>query len=162
MPSTEADSPIINPASLDEDHIHVVAAIIWQQGNPQPPGQPTFLIAQRPKGKHLEDYWEFPGGKLESGESPWQALKRELAEEISILLTKASPFIQVYHRYPERNILLDVWLVEGYRGEVTSGEGQELRWIDLSQVDLYRLPAADVPVIDAIKSSAKAGIRRLP
>ena len=77
MPSTEADSPIINPTAIDPDHIHVVAAIIWQQDNPQP-GQLNFLIAQRPKGKHLADYWEFPGGKLEPGESPWQALQREL------------------------------------------------------------------------------------
>jgi len=156
MLSTEADSSIINPASVDEDHIHVVAAIIWQQGHPQAE-KPNFLIAQRAKGKHLEDYWEFPGGKLEPGESPWQALKRELAEEISIFPTKASPFIQVYHRYPERNILLDVWLVEEYRGEVMSGEGQQLRWTDLSQVHRYRLPAADLPVIEAIQSSAKAG-----
>ena len=161
MLSTEADSPILNPAAVDEDHIHVVAAIIWQQGNTQPE-KPNFLIAQRPKGKHLEDYWEFPGGKLEPGECPWQALKRELAEEISILPTKASPFIQVYHRYPERNILLDVWLVEEFHGEVFSGEGQQLRWIDLSQVDRYRLPAADLPVIEAIRSSAKAGTRCLP
>jgi 8-oxo-dGTP diphosphatase len=161
MLSTEADSPIINPAAVDEDHIHVVAAIIWQQNKPQP-GKLNFLIAQRPKGKHLEDYWEFPGGKLEPGESPWQALQRELAEEISILPTKASPYIQVYHRYPDRNILLDVWLVEEYRGEVMSGEGQQLRWINLSQVDRYRLPAADLPVIEAIKNSAKAETRYLP
>ena len=161
MLSTEADSLIINPAAVDEDHIHVVAAIIWQQDNPQS-GQQKFLIAQRPKGKHLEDYWEFPGGKLEPGESPWQALQRELAEEISILPTKASPYIRVYHRYPDRNILLDVWLVEEYRGEVVSGEGQLLRWINLSQVDRYRLPPADLPIIEAIKSSAKAGTRCLP
>lgn len=90
MPSIEADSPIINPVAVDEDHIHVVAGIIWQQGNP-PSGKRKFLIAQRPKGKHLEDYWEFPGGKLEPGESPWQALQRELEEEIGISPTKASP-----------------------------------------------------------------------
>jgi 8-oxo-dGTP diphosphatase len=165
MLSTEADSPIINPVAVDEDHTHVVAAIIWQQDDPHTGQQPEpqqFLIAQRPKGKHLEDYWEFPGGKLEPGESPWQALQRELTEEISILPTKASPYIQVYHRYPDRNILLDVWLVEEYRGEVVSAEGQQLRWINLSQVDRYRLPPADLPIIEAIKSSVKAGTRCLP
>ena len=161
MLSTEADPAIINPTAVDEDHIHVVAAIIWQQDNPQP-RQRNFLIAQRPKGKHLEDYWEFPGGKLEPGESPWQALQRELAEEISILPTKASPYLQVYHRYPDRNILLDVWLVEEYRGEVLSSEGQQLLWINLSQVDRYRLPPADLPVIEAIKNSAKAKTRCFP
>jgi 8-oxo-dGTP diphosphatase len=161
MPSTEADFPVINPASIDEDHIHVVAAIIWQQGNPQP-SQQKFLIAQRQKGKHLEDYWEFPGGKLEPGESPWQALQRELTEEISIMPTKAAPYLQVYHRYPDRNILLDTWLVEEYSGEVVPGEGQQLCWVDLSQIDRYRLPPADLPIIEAIKSSVKAGTRYLP
>ncbi|HUV21376.1 MAG TPA: 8-oxo-dGTP diphosphatase MutT [Gammaproteobacteria bacterium] len=161
MPSTEAESPVINPVSVDEDHIHVVAAIIWQQGKPQSSHR-KFLIAQRQKGKHLADYWEFPGGKLEPGESPWQALQRELEEEIGILPTKASPYLQVYHRYPQRNILLDTWLVEEYRGEIVSGEGQQLRWIELSQVDRYQLPPADLPIIEAIKNSAKAGSRCLP
>ena len=161
MPSIEADFPIINPATIDADHIHVVAAIIWQQSDPQS-NQQKFLIAQRQKGKHLEDYWEFPGGKLEPGESPWQALQRELAEEIGIMPTKAAPYLKVYHRYPDRNILLDTWVVEDYSGELVSGEGQQLCWVDLSQVDQYRLPPADLPIIEAIKSSVKAGTRYLP
>ena len=161
MPSTEADFPIINPATIDADHIHVVAAIIWQQSDPQS-NQQKFLIAQRQKGKHLEDYWEFPGGKLKPGESPWQALQRELAEEIGIMPTKAAPYLKVYHRYPDRNILLDTWVVDEYSGELVSGEGQQLCWVDLSQVDQYQLPPADLPIIEAIKSSVKAGTRYLP
>jgi 8-oxo-dGTP diphosphatase len=157
MPSTAADSPIVNPGSIDEDYIHVVAAIIWEPGDSQ-----RFLIAQRQKGKHLQDYWEFPGGKLELGESPRQALQRELQEEVNILLTRASPYMRVYYRYPERNILLDTWMVEEYRGDPVPGEQQLLRWIDLSQTDDYQFPPADIPIIEAIKSSAKAGIQRLP
>jgi 8-oxo-dGTP diphosphatase len=157
MPSTAADSPIVNPGSIDEDYIHVVAAIIWEPGDSQ-----RFLIAQRQKGKHLQDYWEFPGGKLELGESPRQALQRELQEEVNILLTRASPYMRVYYRYPERNILLDTWIVEEYRGDPVPGEQQLLRWIDLSQTDDYQFPPADIPIIEAIKSSAKAGIQRLP
>jgi 8-oxo-dGTP diphosphatase len=158
MPSTEAeDHPIINPASLDEDHIHVVAGIIWQRS-----GSRRFLIAQRQKGKHLQDYWEFPGGKLEIGESPWQALQRELEEEINIVPTRGAPFMQVYYRYPERNILLDTWQVEEYRGEVAPGERQLLRWIEVAQAHEYRLPPADLPIIEAIKNSETAGTRYLP
>jgi 8-oxo-dGTP diphosphatase len=157
MPSTAADLPIVNPASIDEDYIHVVAAIIWEPGDSQ-----RFLIAQRQKGKHLQDYWEFPGGKLELGESPRQALQRELQEEVNILLTRASPYMRVYYRYPERNILLDTWMVEEYRGEPTPGEQQLLRWIDLSQTSDYQFPPADIPIIEAIKSSVKAEIQRLP
>ena len=158
MPSTEADpNPIVNPVSIEGDYIHVVAGIVWQQA-----GERRFLIAQRQKGKHLQDFWEFPGGKLESGETPWQALQRELEEEINIQLTSGSPFMQVYYRYPERNILLDTWVVEDYRGEVASGEGQLLQWITVSEVSGYRLPPADIPIIDAIKSSETAETRCLP
>jgi 8-oxo-dGTP diphosphatase len=157
MPSTAADSPVVNPVSIDEDYIHVVAAIIWEQGDSQ-----RFLIAQRQKGKHLEDYWEFPGGKLEVGESPRQALQRELQEEINILPTHASPYMQVYYRYPQRNILLDTWMVEEYRGDLAPLEQQLLRWIDVSQTEDFQFPPADIPIIEAIKSSVKAENRRLP
>lgn len=165
MPSTAADSLIINPTSIDEDYLHVVAAIIWKARSPQPDrriSQRKFLISQRLKGKHLENYWEFPGGKRELDESPWQALQRELEEEIKIIPTKAAPYMQVYYRYPDRNILLDAWMVEEYQGETMSGEGQLLRWINTSQVHQYRLPPADLPIIEAIKSNETAGTQHLP
>lgn len=157
MPSTAADRLIVNPASIDEDHIHVVAAVIWQRED-----RDRLLIAQRQKGKHLQDYWEFPGGKVEAGESRWQALQRELEEEISIRALQGQPFMQVYYRYPERNVLLDVWVVDAYAGDVSAGEQQALRWIDVSQIDDFRYPPADIPVIEAIKSNATTGIRRFP
>ena len=151
MRNIEADNSVINPCSIDEDHIHVVAAIIWNQTDTD-----RFLIARRPKGKHLEDYWELPGGKLEGRESPWQALRRELAEEVSISITSASPYMQVYHRYPDRNILLDTWSVDAYRGQVSAGEQQEIAWVAIDQLDSFRFPPADIPILDAIRNSAKA------
>jgi len=154
MPSTVAETPIINPGSLDEEYIHVVAGIIWQPGDER-----RFLIAQRQKGKHLQDYWEFPGGKLEAGETPRQALQRELAEEINIDPIRARPFMQVYFRYPERNVLLDSWVVEDYRGTVEPLEQQSLRWIEVSEVDQYRLPPADVPIVEAIRNSVAVETR---
>lgn len=158
MPSIGADARlVVDPAHIDEDHIHVVAGIIWQ-----PAAIPRFLIAQRQKGKHLQDYWEFPGGKLEAGESPWQALQRELREEISIVPTRAAPFMQVYYRYPQRNVLLDTWMIEEYSGEVAARERQALRWIAVTESDQYRLPPADIPIIEAIKNSATAGTRCSP
>ncbi len=157
MPNTEADKLIINPTSILEDYIHVVAALIWNQSNRE-----QFLIALRQKGKHLEDYWEFPGGKLETTESPWQGLQRELSEEINIQPTSASPYMQVYYRYPERNVLLDVWVVEAYQGEIEPREQQTIMWIDVTQTDKYRFPPADIPILEAIKNSERAETLRLP
>ena len=153
MPNTEAE--FAPPA--DEDYIHVVAAIVWHRQYDN-----RFLIAQRQQGKHLEHYWELPGGKLEADESPWQALRRELVEEINIEITGAAPYMQVYHRYAERNILLDTWYVDEYMGEVRAQEQQALAWIDIDDIEQYRFPPADVPILDAIKSSATAKTRRLP
>lgn len=157
MPSTAADRAIIDPASIDEDHIHVVAGIVWERADTR-----RFLIAQRQKGKHLQGYWEFPGGKLEDGETPRQALLRELQEEINILPIRARPFMRVYYRYPERNVLLDTWEVEEYRGQVTPAESQLLRWIEAAEADRYRLPPADIPIVEAIRNSAKVETRYSP
>ncbi len=143
--------PVVNPDSIDEDHIHVVAAIIWQ-----PPARDRFLIAKRQQGKHLEHYWELPGGKIEAEESPWNALKREIAEEIDLRLVSGSPYLRVYFRYPERNILLDTWWIENYRGEPRALERQSLAWIGIDEIDRYRFPPADEPILEAIKCSVKA------
>jgi len=152
-----ATETVVNPVSIDEDHLHVVAAIIWDRKQPG-----RFLIAQRPKGKHLEHYWEFPGGKLEKDETAWQALQREITEEVSIRVIRGNPYMQVYCRYPERNILLDTWIVDEYQGEVEAREQQRIAWIGTNDIDRYRFPPADIPILDAIKCSAKAETRRLP
>ena len=157
MRNTEADNPVINPTSIAEEHIHVVAAIIWHRQAGR-----RFLISQRQKGKHLQDYWELPGGKLESGELPWHALQREIAEEVDIRATRGSPYMQVYHRYPDRNILLDTWMVDEYEGEVRPREQQLINWIGINEIDQFQFPAADVPILDAIKRNVTAGTRHLP
>ena len=149
MPNIEAEVTLVNPGPIKEGHIHVVAAVIWNRSREQ------FLIAKRQKGKHLENYWEFPGGKLEIEESPLQALKRELLEEISIVVTDAEPLMQVYHQYPDRNILLDTWVVNEFQGPVEAREEQQLLWINLDQVEQYLFPPADVPILDALKAAAR-------
>ena len=141
-----AEPSLVDPDEFDDEYIHVVAAIICKQGSLE-----QFLIARRQAGKHLEHYWELPGGKVEADESPRQALKRELAEEIDITAISATQFMQVYHRYPERNILLDTWIVDDYEGDVTPREGQALAWINCAQIGAYRFPDADLPILDALK-----------
>ncbi len=150
MPST-AVNPVVNPASIDEAHIHVVAAVLW---HPQLPRK--FLIAQRQKGKHLEHYWEFPGGKLEPDEAPWQGLVREIEEEIGVVVVRGAPLIRVYYRYPERNVLLDTWRIDEYRGEIEAREQQALAWIGIDEIESYDFPPADLPILDLIRCSATA------
>lgn len=153
MPSTVADPvPVeVDPGPIDEPHIHVVAAVLRDVSNPA-----HFLIAQRQKGKHLQDLWEFPGGKLEPGESRWSALCRELREEIGIEANAGDPLLRVYCRYPEVNVLLDVWTVSAYRGTVRAKEGQQLAWITAEAIDDYSFPPADHPILELIGYSASA------
>jgi 8-oxo-dGTP diphosphatase len=144
-PDTAGESKLRSAAPT----IHVVAGLIWQ-----PRCRDSFLISKRLKGKHLEDYWELPGGKTEAGETPLQALQRELIEEVNIMPLDASPYIQVFHSYEDRNILLDVWEVKTFKGSAKALEGQEVIWVAISELDQFRFPDADVAVLDAIKSNA--------
>ncbi len=136
---------------------HVVAAIVWQPGKDN-----FFLISKRQKGKHLEGFWELPGGKLEPGESPLNGLRRELEEEINIRCINARPFRQVRHEYRDRSILLDVWEVRTFEGVVKAREGQQVRWVRVENMGRYRFPEADQPIIDSIADSAKAKKVRHP
>jgi len=146
MPNIGVERSLVDSTGIDDDHIHVVAAVIWQRDNRR-----QFLIARRQEGKHLAHYWELPGGKVEADETPRQALQRELIEEINIEPVAATQFMQVYHRYPERNILLDTWIVDDYKGDVVPREQQALAWIDCHQISAYQFPDADLPILDALK-----------
>jgi 8-oxo-dGTP diphosphatase len=109
------------------------------------------LITQRPAGKHMAGSWEFPGGKLNPGESPLAGLKRELDEELGIGVDDAEPFVVQRFRYSDRCVRLDVWWVLSYAGEALPCEGQALRWVDAKLlVDVPLLPA-DAPIVAAIR-----------
>ena len=112
------------------NYIHVVAAIIWMPDNSN-----RFLISERQKGKHLQGYWELPGGKLETGESRLHALHRELIEEINIVPVEISEFMQIGHQYEDRNILLDVWQVFSFEGQLRALEDQKIKWVAGEQRD---------------------------
>ncbi|WP_329742527.1 (deoxy)nucleoside triphosphate pyrophosphohydrolase [Dyella sp. A6] len=115
-------------------------------------GQGRVLLAQRPPGKHLAGAWEFPGGKLEPGESPLQGLARELREELGVAIdpSTATPLIRVPWQYGERQLLLDAWCVTRWQGEPASLEGQALRWAEPAGVDALSLAPADRVILQEL------------
>lgn len=128
----------------DPAPIHVVAGVLRDRDG-------RVLVAQRPAGKHLAGFWEFPGGKCEPREAAIDALRRELHEEIGIRVESAQPLIAVPHTYPEKRIVLDVWNVETYTGVPHARETQALRWIGVDELVHLPMPQADVPVVAALR-----------
>lgn len=121
--------------------IHVMAAVI-ERGE-------EILLARRPDHLHQGGKWEFPGGKLESGEQRFAGLVRELQEELGITATQGHPLIRVAHDYPDKQVLLDVWRVQAFEGEPQGLEGQEIRWVPRTALRDYTFPAANVPIVTA-------------
>lgn len=109
------------------------------------------LLARRPESSHQGGLWEFPGGKVEPGESVREALQRELREELGIGIQACRPLIRVSHRYADLHVVLDTWLVSGWRGVPRGREGQPLQWLALRDVDAGILPAADLPILGALR-----------
>ncbi len=109
------------------------------------------LLSLRPQHLHQGGLWEFPGGKLEGGESVGQALQREIAEELGIRIGASRPLIRVHHRYPDRQVLLDVWRVEQFSGQVQGLEGQVVEWVPIEQLTLRAFPAANRPIVQALQ-----------
>ncbi|MBL8202171.1 MAG: 8-oxo-dGTP diphosphatase MutT [Chromatiales bacterium] len=109
-----------------------------------------ILIARRPAGGHVGGFWEFPGGKLNPGESPAEALVRELREEIGVNVEAASPFMAYRHDYPERSVELHVFLVERYTGDPRGVEGQPLRWVSVAEFPSAGLLEADLPIAEEL------------
>ena len=109
-----------------------------------------MLVSQRKLDSHLGGYWEFPGGKLEAGESIESALCRELKEELDIIPESARPLIRTRYQYPEKSVLLDVWKVDAIKGNPRGVEGQLIEWHALTSLDQSHFPPADIPIINSL------------
>ncbi|MEZ5562286.1 MAG: 8-oxo-dGTP diphosphatase MutT [Gammaproteobacteria bacterium] len=116
-----------------------------------------ILIAQRPAGSHAGGFWEFPGGKIQAGEDAFQALVRELAEEIGIQVFAASPLMICRHSYPERVVELHVFEVSDSAGEARGLEGQPLRWVTVEELGGAGLLEADLPIAAALMEKWNRG-----
>ena len=128
-------------------HYKVVAAVVCHDGK--------YLCMQ--KGKTKFDYtsykWEFPGGKVESGEDLLTALDRELWEEIGIRVQDCAPFMELHPDYPDKQVLLDIWKVTRFHGEPFGKEGQECRWVPLASLHEYHFPDANGPIVARLQAS---------
>lgn len=124
--------------------IHVAVAVIQRKDG-------YILFTERPAGKACAGEWEFPGGKVEAGETPRQALSREIEEELAIQITQARPWITLPHTYPHASVLLHFFIVTDWTGTEHGREGQQLCWQKLSELTISPLLAANVPVIRALQ-----------
>jgi len=111
------------------------------------------LLAQRPEGKHLAGLWEFPGGKVNDGETPEAALIRELDEELGIQTDAKclAPFTFASHAYPDFHLLMPLYVCRVWQGIVRPREGQRLVWARADDLPNYEMPPADIPLVGMLR-----------
>jgi len=111
------------------------------------------LLAERPQGKSMAGLWEFPGGKLDDGETPEAALVRELDEELGIDITESclAPIGFASHDYDTFHLMMPLYACRQWRGEITAREGQKLQWVRPARLSDYPMPPADVPLVAALR-----------
>lgn len=126
--------------------VSVVAGIVIHGGK--------ILISQRPAGKHLEGMWEFPGGKVQVGESHEIALRRELSEELGINAIIGPEFHFVDHKYPEKWVKIWFYLCGVESGEPSSLERNPFKWIDLEELSQFKFPPADACLLEDLRNSS--------
>jgi 8-oxo-dGTP diphosphatase len=124
--------------------VHVAVAVIRN-----PTGQ--IFITRRPDYVHQGGLWEFPGGKLEHGESVQDALQREIMEESGISIEESRPLIKIPYQYPDKRVLLDVREVLQYSGEPHGKEGQACEWCNISELHNVSFPAANRSIVSALQ-----------
>ena len=112
-----------------------------------------ILLAQRPMGKSLAGLWEFPGGKVEQGETPEAALIRELHEELGIETKESclAPLTFASHSYPDFHLLMPIFACRRWQGIPTPREGQNLAWVRAKDLRDYPMPPADIPLIPILR-----------
>ena len=125
--------------------VHVAVGVVLDEAG-------NILIARRPSDSHQGGLWEFPGGKVEPGETLSAALARELREELGVEIGRTSPLLEVRHDYGDKMVLLDVHVVWEFGGEARGAEGQPLAWVAPTALAEYRFPAANAPIVAAIEA----------
>lgn len=130
---------------MKQVHVAVAVAVVNED----------VLIARRPDDKHQGGLWEFPGGKVEAGESTAAALVRELDEEVALPVSDEhmSPLMKIPFNYPDKSVLLEVLWVDVPMNNALlahGAEGQEVRWVHYSKLNDFQFPEANGPILDAV------------
>ena len=124
--------------------INVTAAVIFNPTGKQ------VLISRRLATQHQGGKWEFPGGKIESNETSQTALARELHEELGITVTVGLQLKSIRHDYPDKSVSLDFWRVDHFTGQAEGREGQEIRWVNITDLAHYTFPEANKPIVSSL------------
>lgn len=135
------------PTLPDAPKVVYVAAVVLVDNDGR------VLLAERPAGKKLAGLWEFPGGKIEAGETPEQALVRELKEELDIDTSQTclAPLTFASHRYDDFHLFMPVFVCRVWKGVVAAQEGQRIAWVFPKDFDKYPMPPADIPLIPVLR-----------
>lgn len=128
----------------DHHPIHVAVGVIHNS-------QGQILIAKRPSHLHQGGLWEFPGGKVQTGEYVIVALHRELHEELAITIQSTRPLIQIRHDYGDKQVWLDVHEVLQFTGRPHGCEGQEIKWVSIDDLHCYQFPVANLPIMTCLQ-----------
>lgn len=128
-------------ASLTK-HIQVAVGVITKNE--------LFFVCRRQAHQHQGNKWEFPGGKLDEGESAEDALKRELAEEIGIAINSSKHLMDIEHQYPDKKVSLHVYIVSDFAGDPYGAEGQESAWFDFHELKNLDFPQANKTIIEKL------------
>lgn len=123
--------------------VHVAVGVILDAAD-------RILLTRRAIDSHQGGLWEFPGGKVEAGESLQDGLRRELQEELGITIGGSHPLLEVRHDYGDKQVFLDVHVVRDFSGEARGLEGQPLAWVEAPQLEGFEFPVANRPIVEAL------------
>ncbi len=126
--------------------VHVAVGVISRDGQ--------FFLTKRDISAHQGGKWEFPGGKVEAQETVAQALARELKEEVGIEVLACQPLLTIHHRYPDKTVLLDVYLVNHFANEPKAQEGQEEGWFSIQALSSLDFPKANQAIIAKLQADS--------
>ncbi len=146
-------SNCFEPVSRETSQPGSALKVVWVSAVALIDRDGRVLLAQRPLGKRMAGLWEFPGGKIEAGESPELALVRELKEELGIdtSISCLAPLTFASHAYEDFHLMMPLYACRVWQGHVTAKEGQSFAWVYPGEFDKYPMPPADIPLIPVLK-----------